>query len=289
MKKKLLFAPLFLLGLCLVSCGRPVFGFTDDYTLPYFDRNGDLFSRTGVTENEYSNVGRMSNGSEVVNKVLNASEVFLFLYQDSCSACQKFESLFTSFCLDSKIEVFFFNVGEGVADVNTLVASFEDGNYSTTFKELYTPSIFFLESTLVAENIDFTSKMSSVESFENFIKPLINLTSVYRFRTYAGFEEFASSNEGLAFFLDETNDDSLSFYDSELRGWAHHQDKNLALIEWDELSEEDKASFTARFALNGSHDQMGIYEKGGGFTSAACDYLANPEGAIKLIASIYQL
>jgi len=289
MKRKTLFASIFLFGLCLASCAKPSFVFTDDMNLPYFDRDGDLFNRSDKDKSTYANVARLSSGEEIVNRVKDASEVFLFLYSNTCSHCLKFESTFTNFVLDSKIEANVFELSNGVSEINTLIAAFGDGNYQDVFEEskLETPSLYFLHSSLAAEKVDFSGSSASVDSFENFLRPKFNLSSIYHFRTYAGFESYSKENRGLVFFVDGANDSSVDFYDTELRAWAKHQDKNVALIEWNYLSDEDKSSFSSRFSLGQSYFKMGVCEIDQGFSNSI-DYLTDGQSAKDLIKSIYQ-
>ena len=237
--KKSLIPLLFLLPLS--SCGESIsFSYTDDYRLPYFDRDGDNLSLKGE-EKVSECVRTVTSGDILVDKINQGEQLFFYFYGDSCSHCEAFFPKFRSFLKDASILCYAVETTNYFEVRNALINAFP--NYVEAFVDAGTPSLYYFESRDEARRLDFYNYSYSVSSFEKYMHGQFNLTSIYHFASFSSYIRFVEGNECLT-FVDDGSEESEKFYLDNLRPYARHQEKKIAYIELDQS--EDDASFLSR-------------------------------------------
>ncbi|MBQ7250086.1 MAG: hypothetical protein IJS37_01910 [Bacilli bacterium] len=249
MNKRLGTTLLILLGLCGCNAQTNTNAFprTDDPDLAYVTRNGDNYGKSGINHN-YESMCRPFSKDRLEEALANGRPLFLFLFSDSCSHCREAHNDLTNFFLSSSIEV------EGVSftSVTTPQVAAELTSFIVEYPALeqtittsfVTPSIFLIKNEQKALNLQFLEQRESLQNLFDFFKGFMNFTYVYTFHSYDSFASFYKDNDCLVYVDDESDEPKTPFYDI-LYPEAIHSDKFTAHIEWEYVSEEDRAKFSA--------------------------------------------
>ena len=227
----------------LVSCGQKtgfdpsVFPFTDDADLGYLTRNGDNYTKSGLSYS-YDEVLRELD-YDAFEKQLEHEESFLiYLHQDGCHTCQSVHDDMVSYWLDSGVMTYGIHIQQGNVQASVSLLNSFGVNYpelSDVFSgQYFTPTLFYVRNESKALKIPFTSERDSLSQLEDYLRGLFNYTNVYRFTSYQNYAKFAAEMDCISF----CGDDVAYFYD-ELYPLAKHSKKNTALLETSFFSEED--------------------------------------------------
>ena len=276
----------------LLSCElpnkEPSYAFGDDETLPYFNRNGTAFSIADDSSDYHSSTVVASSDS-LIGKIKDGEQIMLLVISDNCSHCTSDEPTIVKWIHNSKSEVYlvdFTDYASGETVLSTLSGAFPNSNYSSVLSGA-TPSIYFIETSLFAEQIDFYDTLGTETVFENFMEDRLNHTDIYDFRDFASYGQYAKEKSGLVYLYSEGDATAKSFYLDHLRPLARHDEKNLALISYDDLSEQDKQSYLTRFGLSVYAPIIAEYEVGNETPSASYDVSTSLDEATGLLDSFY--
>ena len=228
---------------CDVISGGVDFPFTKIEKLPTFYRNGDLFELEDLETSYEETVKEISR--EGITERLNKNEpVYLFLYQNSCATCKKIHTKFNQLLFDSMIECYAFPEISLSSDLDWLYATYPA---TKDVVEKKTPNAYFLlpdgtafDTTLV-EHIDLAS------TYENYMKPLMNLCSIYSFTKYDRLTSYLDKTKSLV-YLYNTKEGENDFYEVVVKGFdAKKVNKPVAKVDISEFSSEELSSMRSKF------------------------------------------
>ncbi|MBP5216229.1 MAG: hypothetical protein J6038_00150 [Bacilli bacterium] len=194
MRKSAIFPLIFLLFGC---ANQKPFPFSNLGDLPNFDRNGELLllEKDKLASYLIEDVSKEIDLSGMKRKIEMNEDFFLLFSQPSkkCSHCAALEPKLTEFCYDSKTDIYSHEPTEGDPVIAALADAYPESNLSILMDSLATPVIHFIDVTdgvPMAKKIDFYDRMDTTAHFENFLKPLFNLISIYHFQTYESVRHF---------------------------------------------------------------------------------------------------
>jgi len=280
MKKALLLLGLpFVIASCNLS--KPDFTFTNDTNKSYIYRNGDI---KNVDAQSYSDFKRNSTAEDIKQTIDAGNQALIFLYNTTCSSCERFRPILTEVEKDTSLEINYINVKDSLSVVHNLMTYYPHGNYGTVLSTISTPSMYLLKSGLSIKEIEISSTKSATD-LENDLFDLINATNIYTYHTYSGLLDNLK-NEQLVFISNTENTQSNSFFDTSLNKKAKESLKNTAIINWQKLSQIDKDNYTTLFDLSSDFEVVLKCDEHGSVIEKY-SYISETDQAVSFINSYY--
>ena len=282
---------IFLLIPFLFGCAnQKPFPFSNLGDLPNFDRNGELLlmEKDKLASYLIEDVTKEIDLSGMKRQIDMNEDFFLLFSQPSkkCSHCAALEPKLTEFCFDSQTDIYSHEPRANDSVIAALADAYPDSNLNILLDSLETPVIHFIDVTdgvPEAKKIDFYDRMDTTAHFENFLKPLFNLSSIYHFQTYEAVSRFEEAD--YLIYFDEGDELSASFYRDNLQKDAKSHDKPVVYLELASFSEEDRLSLLASFELTETDHLLGVVSQGKSPSFAS--FMNEKEQAIQLIEDYY--
>ncbi|MDY6393090.1 MAG: hypothetical protein SPL80_09700 [Bacilli bacterium] len=224
------------------------FPFSDDPDLVYVLRNGDNFTKRGLSYS-YAETTVEATLDGISSQLNHGESSLLFLHSDSCGSCKAAHDGLTHFFVSSGIKVngVHFsdtNIAEKRATLDAIlnaypslapVVRYEDGTYRT-------PTMFLIRDESHASPISFLSNIGSTDELDSFFRGLMNMPLLFEFTSYEAYSSFAKSRECLAYY-----DEDPEAFHQFIYPFAIHSPVYTARIKAMELTEADRAAFAKEF------------------------------------------
>lgn len=249
----------------------------------YIDQNGD-YAETNPSS--YASLPVISPSSFIYRAEKGITTLFIDAHED-CSHCLKFEPI----CLETlKKTGFYF---ESLYRDDTAASSVF---YSDKLKDLQaeyghkrgeggidgsTPSIYLGEKDKLTL-LDFYDDSGNVNKFTSYLNSLFTKTEIYHFSSFSAFSSKyeESTSAPLVLFIDESNQDEISFYADSLYELAKTSKKSLFYIDLARLDEENRSSFASYFSLSSLYSSIILKDE-------IVDYTKSEAEAASLITRYY--
>ena len=265
-----------------------VFSFSDDPQFIYMTRNGDNCWKTDANRT-YDDVVRPLVLEDLNYKVDHGEGVCILMYQDSCHTCQTAHDDIVHLLLDSGIEVFGVHFASGnFEEIRSILATFaaEHPALRNVFNgEYYTPAIYFVKNAEQAYQVSFLDHRNSLQELEEFFKQIMNVTSVYSFRTWSSFQWFAATTSCL--LCTDPNVGTDPYFHEKIYPLAKHSPLPVAHLETRFFSDVDHNELMAYIGSLGA-PIVATVEKGGALMETAYVDI-EPDKADRLISSYFQV
>ncbi len=271
----------------LFSCGNERNGESDSSNKQnisaYIDQNGDYGH---IEISSYSSLPSLSPSSFIYKAEKGLAGLFIDAHED-CSHCLKFEPK----CLAALEKTGFYmeslyrddNEESSSAYKNTLQIlqnkyGSERGNGGINGS---TPSIYLGEKAGLTL-LDFYSDSDNANRFASYLTSLFTKTEIYHFSSFSSFKsEYEKSNQSaLAFFIDESKEETMSFYAEYLYPLAKLSKKSLYYVDIARLNDDDRSAFASYFSFPSLSSSLIL-------DGEKADYLKSEADAASLINDYY--
>lgn len=277
-----------LLSISLFACGgapkahidEDLFPFQDDGESVYLTRNGDNYTKNGLSY-PYEKITHEGSFSAIDRHIKQGEASLLFLHAEGCPSCSAAHDDLTHFFLTSGVYVegFYFTSETRqsvLVELNHIPEVYP--SLSNVFtKTYYTPTMFIIRDAEHAYPVSFQDQRESLQNLDDFLKSLMNLTYIYEFTKYAEFSSFIAEKDCLT-YLDEGGD----YFSSSIYPRAIHKSLHTARIHLEEASEADRESFISFFGQD-----KNLAKISQGKVTASYDVEKDADDAASLIESYY--
>ena len=236
---------LLLASLCLGSCSP---------SRIYGDVNGEI--ATDATA--YPEV-MVEERAESIIKRANAGEtVYLFHAYTGCGHCETARPFMVGALKDFNLQISLiykreendpsFDAVSYQNDVDLLESTYPGSEDNTQgFLNSY-PRLYRIQGS-VCQVLDFGGSLDSVHSLKNFLSGSARLNGLTHFRTYEKAVSFAETKTCPLYLYDETDPASFAFFFDEVRRSGSAETKPFAILDYNLMSESQKAAALAGLAL----------------------------------------
>lgn len=276
------------LSISLFACGgapkahidESLFPFQDDGESVYLTRNGDNYTKNGLSY-PYEKITHEGSFDAIDRHIKQGEASLLFLHAEGCASCSAAHDDLTHFFLTSGVYVegFYFTSETRqavLAELNRIPDVYPALSNVFT-KTYYTPTMFILRDAEHAYPVSFQEQRESLQNLDDFLKSLMNLTYIYEFTNYAEFSSFIAEKDCLAAL-----DDGDGHFSSSIYPRAIHKPLHTARIRLEETSGSDKESFLAFFGQG-----KNLARINGGKVTASYDIEKDADDAASFIESYY--
>lgn len=244
MTKKVFFIPFAILS--ALSCFSCSSGNVNLSTR--LDRSGDLLVSTAST---YATIGNQRDYKQMLKAMDNGENVVFAFGSYECTICQEFEPEFIKFMRSTCLNVYIFYQDDNDSSkaaysetVNAIYDYYGVERYSDLIGR--TPTIYIGNK----DSYYLVSKSNQTQSYvENAIKTYADFSNLYYFSSFSNFSQ-VNSDDILTVLYSQSDEGSLSSFYGDLYEKANSSSKSTYVIDYDVLSEEDKASALSYFGLD---------------------------------------
>lgn len=247
MKKRLLI--LTFLPLTLLSCNK-----WDEYyqkdNLFQLSRNGDFFLTDFLETEEYGDLGNNDSASDTLKYVGIGESFNIIRTSKTCASCNSFKDNFIDFIKNTFLDVTVYTSEDSsvTSYVNTLEEHFadriEERDDCKFMKK--TPTWYYgnEKDGIKIANLGSVSKNTLKNNFFKYG----SITNLYKFSSIRALEEGLKDKNSLVYLLDETNEESVSFYKENIYQNAIKSNKRTYVVSLGRATSENKEEINSYFS-----------------------------------------